>query len=362
MAQGLAKAAKRAETPLGDQDANGGSQDLMDQGGQYGSGSLSNLDAKGLKNAGLIASAPAGIVLSTPKHIQTSATENILHTAGNNIHNSAFKKFTVAAGELIRFFAQTIGIKMVAAKGDITLQAQQDNITAAAAKDIRIDSVNGEITISAAKKLTLVCDGSYITIGGGQVEIGTPGQIINKSSAWQKVGPASQSVQSSMPKAAKGQLELHHFYNIKHQPGVKGGKFTVTDSSGQVRTGLLDDIGRAIVSGLAEGAAKVVYHPDPRNGHEEADINKEAFEINSFIEQEKVSDIKEQINQFKQAAESVSFLVNSAKDINPSQALKQLSSQVKTEAVKQVRQHLEKSLKNTVTQSLSETVKHTFKK
>ena len=49
MAQGLAKAAKRAEIPLGDQDANGGSQDLMDQGGQYGSGSLSNLDAKGLK-------------------------------------------------------------------------------------------------------------------------------------------------------------------------------------------------------------------------------------------------------------------------------------------------------------------------
>ena len=279
MAEGLAKAAKRAETPLGDSDAAGGSQNLMDQGGQYGSGGSGKLDAEGLKNAGLIASAPAGIVFSTPKHIQSSATENILHTAGNNIHNSVFKKFTVAAGELISFFAQTLGIKMVAAKGDITLQAQQDNITAAAAKDIRIDSVNGEVIVSAAKKLTLVCDGSYITLAGGNIEIGTPGEIIHKSSSWQKIGPASQSVTSTMPKAAKGQLKLHHFYKTKNQDGVAGGKYTVTDSSGQVRKGILDGSGRAVVSGLTEGAVKVEFGKDPRDGHSEADTIWEAFEM-----------------------------------------------------------------------------------
>ncbi len=339
MAQGLAKAAKRAEIPLGDQESSGSSKNLMEQGENYGNGVPVDLDADGLKSAGLIASAPAGIVLSTPKDVQASATENIMHTAGNNIHNSAFKKFTVAAGEVIRMFAQTLGIKMVASKGDIVLQAQQDNITAAAAKDVRIESVNGEVIISAAKKLTLVCDGSYITIGGGQVEIGTPGQIINKSSAWQKVGPASQSVQSSMPKAAKGQLELLHYYATPKKDGVAGGKFTVIDSSGQVRKGILDSNGYAVVSGLAEGAAKVVFGKDPRDGHDEKDIIEEAFRVLPIGKQ--ITSDKNQIAQFEFAKKEVNSLLADVKNLaSQVQALKQVSDNVKNLSYKDLAKSL----------------------
>ena len=339
MAQGLAKAAKRAEIPLGDQESSGSSKNLMEQGENYGNGVPVDLDADGLKSAGLIASAPAGIVLSTPKDVQASATENIMHTAGNNIHNSAFKKFTVAAGEVIRMFAQTLGIKMVASKGDVVLQAQQDNITAAAAKDVRIESVNGEVIISASKKLTLVCDGSYITIGGGQVEIGTPGQIINKSSAWQKVGPASQSVQSSMPKAAKGQLELLHYYATPKKDGVAGGKFTVIDSSGQVRKGILDSNGYAVVSGLAEGAAKVVFGKDPRDGHDEKDIIEEAFRVLPIGKQ--ITSDKNQIAQFEFAKKEVNSLLADVKNLaSQVQALKQVSDNVKNLSYKDLAKSL----------------------
>ena len=352
MAQGLAKAAKRAEIPLGDQESSGSSKNLMEQGENYGNGVPVDLDADGLKSAGLVASAPAGIVLSTPKDVQASATENIMHTAGNNIHNSAFKKFTVAAGEVIRMFAQTLGIKMVASKGDVVLQAQQDNITAAAAKDVRIESVNGEVIISAAKKLTLVCDGSYITIGGGQVEIGTPGQIINKSSAWQKVGPASQSVQSSMPKAAKGQVKLHHFYKTKNQDGVSGGEYTVTDSAGQIRRGILDSAGRAVVSGLAEGAVKVVFGDDPRDAHKEENTIWESFELPPF--ESKAWSPEQQKEQFKQAAADVGSLLGGQfpNMEDQVQAAKTMVDDIKNDARKTLSAYLQKTAVSTITAHL----------
>ena len=295
MAQGLAMAAKKAEHPVTDE-SSGNNTQLLDIGESY-LAQKPQLDKQGLSLSGLIASATHGIALSTPKNIQSSATENLIQTAGNSSHTSVFKRFTASAGEMIQLFAQKLGIKLIAVKGNIQLQAQSDSVEIAAAKQIRLDSVNDEVIISAAKKITLLSGGAYITLSDGNIELGAPNGIINRSSSWQKVGPNSQYANSTMPKIAKGQLELFHYYNNSNKDGVKQGKFTVTDSSGNVKKGILDNKGYAVVNGLTVGAAKVIFEPDPRDGHQQSDIVKTPYE--QFTRSDTPKDFADLAKQFQ---------------------------------------------------------------
>ena len=111
----------------------------------------------------------------------------------------------------------------------------------------------------------------------------------------------SRSCQPIRPKlyaqSGQRQLELLHYYATPKKDGVAGGKFTVIDSSGQVRKGILDSNGYAVVSGLAEGAAKVVFGKDPRDGHDEKDIIEEAFRVLPIGKQ--ITSDKNQITQFE---------------------------------------------------------------
>ena len=130
-----------------------------------------------LSSSGLLVSAPAGMAYTTPKNIQISAGKTVTATAGENIDFSIFKRFTVAAGEAISLFAQKMGMKLFAARGPISIQAQTDAMTLQSDQMMSINSVSGEIVVNAAQGITLVSKGAYIKIKDGSIEIGAPGTI-----------------------------------------------------------------------------------------------------------------------------------------------------------------------------------------
>ncbi|NSX21909.1 MULTISPECIES: type VI secretion system tip protein VgrG [Pseudomonas] len=139
-----------------------------------------------LKDAGLLASAPAGIAMVTPANIQLSAENSITATAGDSADFSLFKRFSVAAGEAISLFAQKLGLRLIAARGPVDIQAQSDAMTLQADKELALNSSNGEIVLNAQHGITLVSRGAYIKIKDGSVEIGAPGElhIKNDNIAW----------------------------------------------------------------------------------------------------------------------------------------------------------------------------------
>ena len=112
-----------------------------------------------LSSSGLLVSAPAGMAYTTPKNIQMSAGNTVTTTAGENIDFSIFKRFTVAAGEAISLFAQKMGMKLFAARGPISIQAQTDAMTLQSDQMMSINSVSGEIVVNAAQGITLVSKG-----------------------------------------------------------------------------------------------------------------------------------------------------------------------------------------------------------
>ncbi|EMJ9289991.1 type VI secretion system tip protein VgrG [Klebsiella michiganensis] len=145
-----------------------------------------------LKQPVIVAGAPGGIALSTPRHIQLSANGSQIMTAGGNTEVSSLRRMVLAAKRGMVAFAHELGMKLVAAAGRVTIQAQTDAMEMTAMKGITITSTQDEIVISAQKKITLQCGGSYLTVSPDKIENGTGGHFYVKSAGFDYAGPATQ--------------------------------------------------------------------------------------------------------------------------------------------------------------------------
>jgi len=158
---------------------------------------------KDLQQSALLMSAPDGIAQVSPQSIQISSGQNFIQTSGENSDFSVFKKFTVAAGEIISLFAKTLGIKMYANKGKVDIQAQGDAMALTALKSMTITSKDDEVHIQASKKLTLCCGKTALVIEPSGVTILTSGDVNAKCASLNQMGPKSFSpVQPTLPPEA----------------------------------------------------------------------------------------------------------------------------------------------------------------
>ena len=136
----------------------------------------------GLHKPGIVAWGDAGIAQVTPEDLQFSAGQDMVMTAGNHGSVNIFKTLSLAAGQGISAFVRQVGIKLIAAAGNITLQAQRGKLAALADQDMQLTSVNGEMQLSAKNGLFLHCGGGGIRIHrNGGVEIFSPTRIEQKS-------------------------------------------------------------------------------------------------------------------------------------------------------------------------------------
>ncbi|MFF7709117.1 type VI secretion system tip protein VgrG [Pseudomonas sp. NPDC007930] len=130
-----------------------------------------------LAEPGLVASAPAGIAVVTPQNLQLSAGKELIATAGQGAEVNVVKRLRVAAGEAISLFAQRLGLKLLAARGPVSIEAQTGAIAVRAEQNLNLDSRAGEAVIAAEHGITLVSRGAYIKLKDGSIEIGAPGDI-----------------------------------------------------------------------------------------------------------------------------------------------------------------------------------------
>ncbi|QLK63554.1 type VI secretion system tip protein VgrG (plasmid) [Enterobacteriaceae bacterium Kacie_13] len=159
---------------------------------------------KDLQQSALLMSAPAGIAQVSPQSIQISTGNNFIQTSAENSDFSVFKKFTVAAGEIISLFAKTLGIKIYANKGKVDIQAQGDAMALTSLKDMKIISKDDEVIIQASKKITLSCGQTALIIESSGVTVLTPGEVKVKSASFSEVGPQSYQVSPpELPPEAK---------------------------------------------------------------------------------------------------------------------------------------------------------------
>ena len=147
----------------------------------------------GLKRAAVLMSAPYGIALTSGEHLQINAERNLIATAGGSFNVGIMRDFVVAAGRQVSLFAQAQGVKLIAAKEDVTVQARTGAMALSATKDMHFNSVEGSIVAASRGALTLTSGGAYIKIDGGNIELGCPGDITLKCGNFHWTGPGNLS-------------------------------------------------------------------------------------------------------------------------------------------------------------------------
>ncbi|MEB6666474.1 type VI secretion system tip protein VgrG [Acinetobacter vivianii] len=215
------------------------------------------------KKSLLLLNSPAGIGLSTNEDIHLSADGQINQLAGDSINLSTQKNLITHAQNRISLFAAQNGIKQVAAKGKFEVQAQGDGLELLAKAGIKIISTEDRIEISSPKEIVITAGPSQIKLNGSGIFPVTSGKF--EAKAGQHLLASGASASSNAPqlpqaKSLKGALQLLRSYGGNNF--FKQNSYKVIDSLGKQITGKLDGNGFAQVTGIAPGAAKVIFEKD----------------------------------------------------------------------------------------------------
>jgi len=153
-----------------------------------------------LTDPALIQAGKAGIGTIAGQNLQFVNGETLSLMSGEDSNFAVAGKARIHTGQAIGLVAGAIapgegntGIKLIAAKDDIDLQAQSDEMKFLAKKDIKLVSATQHIDFAAAKKIHIAIEsGAAITIDGG-ITVQCPGTITVHASKKSFSGPASET-------------------------------------------------------------------------------------------------------------------------------------------------------------------------
>ena len=177
LAQTLAQSAEASKASPADTGAQKAINDALDK----------------LKQPVVLVTAPGPVAVVSGDGVQLAADGSIIATAKKGVHFSTLKRFTVAARDMVSLFTQK-GMSLIAAAGNVVVQAQRGHMQLASQEDMSVESVNGVVHVKAAKEIILNVDGTYVKISGGGVEIGSRGGVLYRTAGVKGTGPAQMDL------------------------------------------------------------------------------------------------------------------------------------------------------------------------
>ncbi|MFG6656551.1 type VI secretion system Vgr family protein [Scandinavium sp. M-37] len=216
-----------------------------------------NAALKELAKPGIILNAPEGVSITSPQAVRVaSGTASVGIMSQKNTDISALKRFTVAAGEAVSILARKAGMKLFAAKGKVEIQAQDDALEAIAKKDVTVTSVEGKVVITGATELVVNCDGAFMKLAGGNMELGAPGNILLKCANVQKMGSADYD--APKPELPRGYSENFIAQDKESGDILANTRYRITTADGSVYEGRTDSEGKtAEIFGAAKSKINI---------------------------------------------------------------------------------------------------------
>jgi type VI secretion system secreted protein VgrG len=176
------------------------------------------------------------------------AASNLDLVALRHAQVSAGKRMLFHALESIGLFADRLGMKLIAASGDISIQAQDGLMELIAAKVLRLMCVGGPIELDSAEGIILRSGGAFLELKHGKITAGAPIAWLGEfgSASWS--GPASQPARTrTFGKSNAPMDERFVLVNPVGQPAKKR-RYRITHEDGRVTEGVSDDQGRTELS------------------------------------------------------------------------------------------------------------------
>ncbi|WP_082565399.1 type VI secretion system Vgr family protein [Duganella sp. Root1480D1] len=206
--------------------------------------------------------APAGIALSTPKTMVSYAGVNVDTVAQQHLQFTSGQRFNLNAGKGISLFSHMDGITQVAHKGKFLLQSQLDDIQINSAKDIKITASKRLIIMAEDEVTLMVSGGAYLTLKGGNAEIGGPGPLTVKTDGHHWNGPASATTE--LPKFESGDFgRVPRLLRATDGKPVEGMQLHVERVGDSPMTGRSDGAGTGekIVADRLQQIKAIFYRP-----------------------------------------------------------------------------------------------------
>ncbi|GAB3049867.1 type VI secretion system Vgr family protein [Acinetobacter apis] len=212
----------------------------------------------------LVLSSPDGIGLSTAQDIHLSANGHISQTAGDSINISTQNNLIAHARNKISLFAIQDGIKAVAAKNKVEIQAQNDALSLLAKLGVTIASTEDRILINSPKEIVITGGASSITVNESGICSKTSGKMEFKAAQHVFTG----GEKAELPKNDVKQ-DTRPFYitfkivDLKGQP-AKNVEYIIFREDGSRQTGRTNASGQT-QRVQTEGPEKVSVHISDKN-------------------------------------------------------------------------------------------------
>jgi type VI secretion system secreted protein VgrG len=147
----------------------------------------------------LTVAARAGLAVAAGQDVQLAAGEGITLTSGEDAQWAVGGTARIHAGQAIGVLGGAVkpgeqaagtGLTMIAAQGDVQVQAQSGRMQVAAREQVVVQSANAHIDWAAAKKITLAtAGGASVVIEGGNITVQCPGTLTVKAGMKSFAGP-----------------------------------------------------------------------------------------------------------------------------------------------------------------------------
>lgn len=148
-----------------------------------------------LVNPHLVLASPSGIEATTSQSTHIASGEHIALTSGLHLSMAATGRLFASAMRGVRLFCQRAGMKLVAAAGDIDLNALSDSINILA--KLNITQSGNRITLTANEEILINGGGSYTRWSASGIETGTAEAWVVHAASKDFLGP--QSMPASIP-------------------------------------------------------------------------------------------------------------------------------------------------------------------
>jgi len=214
------------------------------------------------------ASAPSGIVVASEDNLALGAQTKVDVISAGDTELSAGRNLFVRAARAVSVFAYELGLKLVAARGDVVVQTHEGNVEINSSGHINLVAAKG-IRLQAPE-VTVVSQGTQTEWGAGTITQQSSGKQAFRSSKFEHVEKGDgKPVGLDLPRAELDTDERVVLFDRQLGKPVKGRRYVARHDDGTTEEGVTDDHGRTSIL-KSKVVGDITFTMPPENEQESA--------------------------------------------------------------------------------------------
>ncbi|AMO92766.1 rhs element Vgr family protein [Collimonas fungivorans] len=210
-----------------------------------GSGAGGDGNFPELSSPHLVLASPAGIESTTSGSTHIASAQNTAITTGKSLSIASGDSLFASIRQTFRLFVYKAGMKMIAAGGDIDVQALTNGINILA--KLNITHTANRITIVAKEEVMINGGGSYVKYNAAGIEHGTNGIYVAHAATHSLPGPANLSTPKLPVPVKMPEQMVFNLHTLAGQSHSIPEPYELYRDGALVEHGVTDEWGRIVV-------------------------------------------------------------------------------------------------------------------